>query len=177
MSAFNDIRSTAERIAFLKGIIAQINSSIQHCRIAQKFFDTESAADNYGEYIDMWDGVKARLNEASAAALLAAGDLDDFITKDGFVFKYQWIIGKKGVSSFTFTTATDKVVIGAGGATQDSSGDVLGADFLLISGTTSNNGLFSVLSSSGNEIVFNENMTDETCTNAGARIVLVARLA
>lgn len=177
--AFNDIKSTAERISTLRGAIALLNQSIKHCQLAQKYYTQESGPDNYGEFITMWDGVKDRMAESISAATLANADLTTMLAQDGFVFKYEWVIGKKGVTSFVFEDTADTATISAGNATQDTDGDVvIDGDYILISGTTSNDGLKPVLSAATNVITFYTSaaLADETCTLSGAKMQLVARL-
>jgi len=178
--AFNDIKSTAERLNALKGVVALLQQSIRAIQLAQKYYTNESGADNYGEFPTMWDGVKDRMAEAISTATLANADLTTMLAQDGFVFKYEWVIGKKGVTSFVFEDTADTATISAGNATQDGDGDVvLDGDYILISGTTSNDGLKPLQGAATNVLTFYTSaaLADETCTTPGAKMQLIARLA
>lgn len=178
--AFNDIKSTQERIASLRGVIALLNQSIKSAQLAQKYYNQESNTDNYGEFPAMWDGVKDRLAESVSAATLANADLTTLLAQDAFIFRYEWVIGRKGLTQIVFEDTADTATIGAADSTQDGDGDVvLDGDFLLITGTASNDGLKPVLSAATNVITFYSSaaLADETCTNNGAKMTLVTRLA
>lgn len=101
-------------------------------------------------------------------------ELTQFIADDGFVFQYQWEIGRRNMSSMTFVASTDLV---SPIQTQDALGDIVAeGDAVKITGTANNNGIFYI----GPDVTANEldlvaGVVDETCTTDGAKIQLVAK--
>lgn len=177
--AINDIKSTGERIATLKQIRTIIDQCIRQCQIAQNYYGSETGEDNYGDFDLLWEGVKSRLDDASGMATLAKNELTSLIDNDGFVFKYEWIIGKRNVTKFNFNAAADSCVITATNAVVEGAGvTVVVGDVMLISGTASNNGQFAVdTGSTGSTLEFTSGVVDEAaCVTPGAKITLIARL-
>ena len=177
--AFNDIKSTNERLNALKNIRTLIDESIKNARIAQRYYSSEIGEDNYGDFDILWEGVILRLALSESAAEIAKDELLSLIDNDGFVFKYEWIIGKRNITGFTFDAAADTAVIVATNAVVQNAGVVLvGGDYCVISGTTSNDGQYAVdTGSASSTIEFISGIADETCTTPGAKITLIARVA
>ena len=177
--AFNDIKSTGERINALKSIKAQLDQCIRQCQLAQKFYGKETGSDSYGDFDLLWEGIYDRLAIASSAATLAGAELTSLLNDDGFTFRYEWVIGKRNVTKFNFNAAADSCVITATNALVIDAGVVLVAgDAILISGTASNDGTRYVdTGSAGSTIEFTGDIVDEAnCTTPGAKLELIARL-
>lgn len=179
--ALNQIKSSKDRVATLKTIRRQIDLCIKNCQLAQEFFISELDADNYEDHDIMWEGMQERMDAASAAATLAAADLTFMLGNDGFVFQYQWAIGQRGITAFTFNASADTcaITLTGGNSLDQGAGMVIeNGDLIKIDGTVSNDGDFVVDSgSTGNTIEFSSGITDETCTTRGAKMTLVARTA
>ena len=177
--AYNDIKSTGERVSTLKSIRKQIDMCIKNCQLAQQFYGAGTGADNYGDFDQLWEGVNSRLVAADACADLAISELTLLTGTDGFVFQYEWVIGKRGVYAFTFNATSDTCVIGATNAVVINASVVVElGDFCVITGTASNNGSFAVNSGSASSTIeFTGSIADETCTTAGAKIILAQRVA
>jgi hypothetical protein len=173
--AIKDVKSTKDRVNALRNARKLIDSAIRLSQHAQKFYNDESANSNLGSFVLMWDGVRSRIEDAMSATLQASVELGE-MADNGFVFQYVWEVGKRGVEKFKFDNGGTVTIVGGTNATQDTAGDVLLTDdLLIIEGTTSNDGLKSVASAATNVIGFSATPTNEDCTTVGARITLIQR--
>jgi len=174
--ALRDIKSTQERVSTLKNIKTLIDQCIKICVSTERYFKSENGTDNYGDFNLMWDGVKSRLTEAEALATLAKDELLDMINQYGFVFKYEWEIGKRGVTQFDIDGTLDEINIMRTSAVEDSAGLVVATgDRILITGTTSNDSIEIIAAGSAGNTLQGTDLTTEPCTTNGAKITLLTR--
>ena len=179
-----DIYSQAERIKELTSTKRAIDSAIKNCKDAESYFNSRMANLYFQGWENTWERVDEFMGSAEASIDTAQAILTNMKTLYGFVFKYRWTVGKGGIASIVFdataspdeitfiheTGASDKPV--ANGAGQV----VAGYDKLLIAGTTSNDGILTVTTSSTDTaILVSDTLTSETCSTPGASVTLITR--
>lgn len=181
--AITDIYSMPERIRQIRAAQDDLKQSVAACKLSQKAFSKMQGLENYVEFDTAWDEVKDNLDIASSYVEAAVAKLNVLRSPNtGFVFQYQWVVGRGGVDGLSFSNSVSEIgvqnnVLTGEGAFADSSGPVLlEGDRVIVEGTASNDGIHPVTSGGdANKIVVSTTLTTETCTSAGAKLTLIRR--
>lgn len=173
--AYNDIKSTKERVAALRNVKKLVDQAIKSSLDAQKYFDAEMLPSNLGEWDVMWDGIQARMQLALDASLQAVAELELLNNKDGFVFQYEWQAGKRGLHLISLDSGADTIAfhVDAGDSVENTANAavLLADDVVELSGWPGSlDGSPLVVSASGRTITCNAIGGTDTSTTASIKL-------
>lgn len=196
-----DIMTTADRINLLKNVKGEIDLAIRVANEAQNTYNSMMANRNYVQFARVWEYTQEKLNLARTHASQAKAQLDNLLgTYTGvdtntyyskFVFAAEWRVGRGGIGEIDFATGAgdDITFFNVGGSLIGDANSNGGAptshatlvtnedDLIIVSGTDSNDGVYTVdqANSSVSLIAVDETLTNESCVNGGASVLLIRR--
>jgi hypothetical protein len=180
--AITDIYKTTERLKFLEVARKAVEASIRESKEAQRVYNTLVGNSNYFDYDILWSTVNDILTSAGTKAQQAITALEYLVDKTGFIFQYEFEIGKNGITAITFSTTDDNIGFdsandGLTNFTKLGAGKIVAAgDLVLVDGSTSNDGVWTVDSdSTDSTIAVTGDLVNETCTTSGAKVTVFRR--
>lgn len=176
--ASNDIKSTTERTKTLGAIIKSLQSIQREISDAQSYYDASS------DFTIKNSGVETRMTNIGTLLGVAADEIDAMATAPNLKFQHEWVVGKHEIRNIVFTdgggsvdTLELKTGLGADlgySLTDTFSGALATGDRVRISGTTSNDGEYVVVTANPNSFtVATASFVAEECVTSGAKVTKV----
>ena len=180
--AAEDILTTKQRIKTLSALMGNISDIIKQCNNVQAYY--ESNSDPYRNI-----GVNSRMANIKAAIAEVANELDYLATDANSEFQFEWIVGTHDIGCIKFgdgdgTGSTDTITLKTGLAADNAlnittpwADAIATGDVIQVSGTTSNDGFYTVDSAMSPFIVSISlaagSLVAEECVTSGAKVTKI----
>lgn len=176
--ASNDIKSNTERIKTLGAIIKSLHSISSQMGDAQSYYDSSSDFAIKNDYIE------DRMVNIGTLLTQAAAELTAMALAVNLKFQHEWVVGKHEIKNIVFTDGgggVDTLELKTGLAadlgyalTDTFSSALATGDRVRISGTTSNDGEYVVVTANPNSFtVATASFVAEECVASGAKVTKV----
>lgn len=180
MAGDYDVLSVKERTNALKNIRDEIDACIKTNNSIQTHYSRVMNNRNIVDWLQMWDDLESKIAIARTHASAALAQLTELLTVDTiypyFSLQYEWVGGSGGIRVIGFLDSANSIEFMTDSEVDIDvvpTSEVTAGDWIIVEGTTSNDGIHIIDSVTADSITatIGSTIVDEESSRARVRVI------